>query len=279
MAGLGTIMDLNGTTIFVADSGEPSLPVLLCLHSLWFDHSMFDRLMVEAKGCYRVVRPDFRGQGRSGRPAGRAIAIETCAGDVAAVCDTLALRDIHLIGQSMGGDVAFQLMLRRPELARSLTLMGSSARAEPEDQRLWAEKWIAESRTLGIAGERTGFLMEALFGRTTLADPSKQPMLRHWRAFMERVGVSGLAPMIGVVERPGVLHALPSIDAPTLVLSGMEDRVRPPSWSEEVVAHMPNATLVRLGACGHSPILEVPDQVITLLFAHVDHAEAAGANA
>ncbi len=270
---MGTVLELNGSTIYVVDSGEADLPTLLCLHSLWFDHSMFDRLAVEAKGRFRVVRPDFRGQGRSGRSAGRSIEIETCSRDVEALCDTLALRDVHIAGQSMGGDVAWQILRRRPGLVRSLTLMGSSAREEPADQRVWAERWILESQTLGIGGDRAVFLMEALFGRTTLADPARQPMLRHWRTFMEGVGVSGLSPMIGVVERPGVLDLLPSIDTPTLVLSGTEDRVRPPGWSQEVVDLMPNAALVRLGSCGHSPILEVPDQVIPLLFAHIDYVE------
>jgi 3-oxoadipate enol-lactonase len=49
---------------------------------------------------------------------------------------------------------------------------------------------------------------------------------------------------------------------PVLVVSGTEDIARPPEWADEVVAGLPQASLLRLDGVGHSPVLEAPDVVI-----------------
>ena len=61
----GTFRDINGTSLWVADTGEANLPVILCLHSCFLDGTMFDGLVSAADGKFRVVRPDFRGQGKA----------------------------------------------------------------------------------------------------------------------------------------------------------------------------------------------------------------------
>lgn len=261
---------VNGVPIFVADSGEDWLPPVVCLHSLWFDQTMFDRFAVEAKGRFRVIRPDFRGQGRSGRAASGVISIETCAGDVAALLDAFELKRVDLVCQSMGGDVAWHLILEAPERFRSLTIMGSSARAEPADQRAWAMNWVEEARTHGIDDDNVEFLMRAMFGVSTLENPEKQGVVRHWRAFMRHVGISALDAMEGVIDRSAMVDRLAEITTPSLVISGVQDLVRPAAWSVEVSSLLPNASLMRVSHCGHSPMLEKPDIVIPAIFSHIE---------
>ena len=62
---------MTDADLFVADTGEADLPVVVCLHSLFLDHTMFDDLVAGAAGRFRLVRPDFRGQGASPRPTTR----------------------------------------------------------------------------------------------------------------------------------------------------------------------------------------------------------------
>jgi 3-oxoadipate enol-lactonase len=66
----------------------------------------------------------------------------------------------------------------------------------------------------------------------------------------------------GVIERPSAVELLPSITATTLVVSGGEDEVRPPEWSQELVDNIPDADLWTLETTGHSVILEQPAVVI-----------------
>src|SRR5580765_4839733 len=122
----GTHKKINGTTLWVEDTGESDLPVILCLHSCFLDGTMFDGLVKAAKGKFRVIRPDFRGQGKSAIEDVDIISMDQCADDMQALIDAMGIRSINVMAQSMGGDVAFRLIARRQELFRSLVVAGSS---------------------------------------------------------------------------------------------------------------------------------------------------------
>ena len=75
--------------------------------------------------------------------------------------------------------------------------------------------------------------------------------------------------MFGVIERENAVPLLKDITAKTLIFSGAQDVARPPEWSREVQEGISGADLIFLEGGGHSPIIEVPDQVIetTIAFA------------
>jgi 3-oxoadipate enol-lactonase len=262
--------------LFVADSGEADLPVVLCLHSLFMDGRMFDAFVQEAAGRYRVIRPDFRGQGRSPRPSSAIVTMDDCADDIVALLDAADLGAVHVLAQSMGGDVIFRVAARRPDLVRSMAILGSSARAEPPDQLEDFRGVVDEFRAQGFTGDLLELLMQVMFGETTRQDAKAEPMLSHWRRTFGELP-SSLAPaMLGVVERESVVGLLAGITAPTLVISGAEDMPRPPDWSDEVVEHLVDSELVRLDGVGHSVILEAPDVVIPRVLEFFDTEAARG---
>jgi 3-oxoadipate enol-lactonase len=259
--------------LHIADTGERDLPVLLGLHSLFLDGRMFDGLVDAAAGRFRVVRPDFRGQGRSAPAQTRSIDMDTCTADTIAVIDALELGPVHVVAQSMGGDVAVRVAARRPQFVRSLVLLGSSARNEPQEN-LDAFRPIAdEVERTGFAGEILETTMNIMFGATSQQDPARQETIALWR---ERIAAlpKELAPAIrGVIERESVVGLLPEVRVPALVVSGTEDFARPPAWADELVAGLPNAELLRLEDAGHSPILEVPDIVVPRVLDFLEQAE------
>lgn len=259
--------------LHISDTGERELPVVLGLHSLFLDHRMFDGLVDAVAGRFRVVRPDFRGQGRSAPADGPIVDMDTCADDTIAVLESLNAGPAHVVAQSMGGDVAIRVAARRPELVASLVLLGSSARNEPQEN-LDAFRPIAEEvARSGFQGEILETTMEIMFGQSTRADPSRQHIVAMWR---ERIAAlpPQLAPAIrGVIERPSVVDLLPDVRVPVLVVSGTEDGARPPAWADEVVAGVPDGELWRLENVGHSPILEVPDVVLPRLVSFLEQAD------
>lgn len=272
--GTAAAINVRDTVLWVEDTAESDLPVVLCLHSLWLDGTMFDQLVSDARGRFRVIRPDFRGQGRSALAHDAVIDMETCADDIDALIDHLQLRSVNLVAQSMGGDVALRLAARRPEVFRSLVMLGSSARSEPPEQIEWVRSWLDAASTTGFVGENLDTLMTVMFGESTRHNPAKQEMLNYWRARMETTPLSIWPAILGVIERKSAVSLLSRVTTPSLIFSGTEDMPRPPAWADEVAAGLPNSKLIRLEGVGHSPLLEASEVVIPHILSFLEHPRA-----
>lgn len=255
-------ISVRDTVLWVEDTGEVDLPPVLCLHSLWLDHTMFDALVEAAAGKFRMIRPDFRGQGKSAPPTSDIVDMDTCARDMEALVEKMGLRDVNLVVQSMGGDVALRMAARRPELYRSLIMLASSARGGEKDELEWVNKWLEDSYQTGFVGDSLQLLRQVMFGETTRKTVSKQAMLKHWSAMLEASPRSLWPAIRGVIDRDGCADILSAIAAPTLIFSGEEDVARPPSWAQEVADGIVLSKLVLLPGIGHSPILEAPELVL-----------------
>ncbi|MBA4607631.1 MULTISPECIES: alpha/beta fold hydrolase [Aeromicrobium] len=267
-----TTINAAGTTFHVEDTGEDDLPVVVCLHSLFLDHRMFDGLVEAGRGRFRFVRPEFRGQGASAPAESDEVTMEQAAGDTAAVMDALGLQDSLVVASSMGGDVAARLAAYRPDLVRALVFVGSSVRGEPAEK---VEEYVAfatNAAQQGFADDRLEFLQQVMLGRSTLADPQKKDVVDLWSGRMSELPPELLPAMVGVMRRKDATPLLPSIGVPALVVSGEECPVRPPDWAAELADGLPDSELVMVPRCGHSPLLEAPDtvepKVLDFLAAH-----------
>ena len=258
----GKNIQVNGTTLWVQDTGEADLPVVLCLHSCFLDGSMFDGLVRAAAGKFRVVRPDFRGQGKSALHDVDIITMDQCVDDMAALIEKMQLKSINVMAQSMGGDVAFRLIARHQELFRSLVVAGSSACGEPPEQGARFAQWVVDAGEQGFTGDILDMTMEVMFGETTRNSPEKQELMAYWRDRIAALPKTLRPAMKGVMHRESSVGLLPSINIPVLIINGEEDMPRPPAWSDEMKRELPNSKLIRLSKIGHSPTLEAPDQVL-----------------
>ncbi len=258
----GSFMNINGSNFWVADTGEAHLPVILCLHSCFLDGTMFDGLVAAAAGKFRVVRPDFRGQGRSAVDEVDIITMEKCAEDMEALIEAMGLTAINVMAQSMGGDVAFRLIAHRPDLFRSLVVAGSSACSEPPGQLAEFRQWVIDAGNEGFTGHVLDTTMAIMFGVTTRSDPAKKDLMNYWRGKIAALPKALRPAMSGVMERGSSVPLLPGIKIPVLIFNGEEDLPRPPAWSDEMARELPNGKLIRLKKIGHSPTLEAPEQVL-----------------
>src|SRR5690606_14955024 len=106
----------DGTKLCFEVSGGDG-PTLVFIHGWCCDRSYFaPQAKYFAGRGYRSVSVDLRGHGQSSAPD-QAYPMQVFADDVAWLCDQLGLSPAFFIGHSMGGIVAFELALRRPELA------------------------------------------------------------------------------------------------------------------------------------------------------------------
>ena len=98
------------------DSGQGE-PVVF-VHGSWGDLHSWGALVAELPG-YRLIRYSRRGHSGSECPPGQGL-IEEDVGDLAAIVETVGAA--HLVGNSLGAEIALRLAIARPELVRSLAL-------------------------------------------------------------------------------------------------------------------------------------------------------------
>jgi pimeloyl-ACP methyl ester carboxylesterase len=267
---------INGTALWVEDSGGDGIPVLFA-HGLLLSCRMFDAQVAALRGRYRCISWDHRGQGQSAPGAGRAVSVEQVTDDALALIRALGLPAAHFVGLSMGGFVGMRLAARHPGLLRSLVLLDTSADPEPAENlpryrllnlvaRWFGVRWVTER------------VMPILFGRTFLGDPARAEERALWRQRLAGNRRAIWRAVNGVIERAGVAAELSQVRTPTLVLVGEEDVATVPAKSERIRDLIAGATLVRIPGAGHSSSVEQPAAVTAAIAAFLARVDGAGSD-
>jgi pimeloyl-ACP methyl ester carboxylesterase len=242
----------NGIMLHVEDEGAGS-PALVFLH-YWGGSSRTWRHVVSALAPdFRTIAIDQRGWGRSDAPdAGYALA--DLADDAEGVIAALALDRAILVGHSMGGKVAQLLASRRPSWLAGLVLVAPSpptplalppgVRQEMVGAYTTRDRIIATVEQVLAAAPLAPADLEAVVSDSLRGAPAAKAA---W-------------PLAASQE--DITHAVGDIAVPTLVLSGEEDRVDPPSvLREALLPRIRNAVLRLLPDVGHLSPLEAPTAV------------------
>jgi pimeloyl-ACP methyl ester carboxylesterase len=135
------IIEANGTSLYVEQHGDGE-PVLL-LHG-WPDSARLWRHQVPvlAGHGFRVITPDLRGLGRSGRPDGvGAYRMRALVGDVIAVLDHLGVQSAHVVGHDWGAGVAWLVAMGVPDRVRTLTAISVPHPGAPGTVRQQEMAW------------------------------------------------------------------------------------------------------------------------------------------
>ncbi len=210
---MSTFISFDGVEIFYQEWGESSaLPPVVLHHGFiadanlnWVATGVVDKLVAAGR---RVVAPDARGHGRSGKPHDPAFYGESkMAGDLAVLLDTIGAEEADLVGYSMGAIVSLITATQEPRIRR-LVVGGVGA-------------GIVE-----VGGVDTRAIPNELLAEALLTDdPSTitHPGAANFRAFADAIQADRRA----LAAQARSVHAeripVERINAPTLVLAGTED--------------------------------------------------------
>ena len=266
---------INGANLHVEEFGGDG-PPLVFIHGLMLASESWAAQVAAFAGRRRTIVYDLRGQGRSEKTVDR-LDLDSLAEDAAALIETLDLGPSHVVGFSMGGFVAMRLAARRPDLVRSLTLIGPSADAEDAEDAANLPKYRALIGLVRVTGVRpfVGPLLRILFGKTFLGDPDRAAERGRWRRVVASLPRSLHRAAAASARRAPIRELLPCIAAPTLVVSGTEDRPIPPARAQAVAAAIAGARFVPVPATGHAVMIERPDLFNDLLEGFLDGVDGA----
>ncbi|WP_238652864.1 alpha/beta fold hydrolase [Paenibacillus piscarius] len=99
-------------------------PVLLLLHFSGGNLHMWDGVLPQLEQNYSIIAPDIRGHGRSDKPE-TGYHIDEMAEDIYQLLESMQVDKCHIIGSSMGAQVAVSLAAAHPELVLSLVCEGA----------------------------------------------------------------------------------------------------------------------------------------------------------
>jgi len=230
---------------------------VLMLHGIGGGHLAFaPQLETLASSGYRAVAWDMPGYGHSAP-----IEPYTFKG-LAQSCITLieALQGgpVTLLGHSMGGMVAQEVVARRPELVSRLILCGTSPSFGKPDGD-WQRDFIAQRTAPLDAGKTMAELAEVLVPQ--MVGPGSLPEgVKLATHCMAQVNPSTYRRALECIVTFDRRANLPLIHVPTLLLAGEHDRNAPPAVMKKMAAAIAGSTYLEMKGIGHLQNLEAPDE-------------------
>ena len=249
----------DGAVLNVREHGEGGTPLLL-IAGIPAVADDWDAIAVPLGRDRRVVAYDNRGGGASSVTPGP-YTTAGLAADAVALLDALAIERADVFGMSMGGMIAQEVALLAPERVRRLVLgcthagLRHAARQPRETGRAFAletDDWAERIRALAphaFASDVDADTLDAFIAKKSrdVQDPA------------------GYRAQIAAVLGHDALERLPRIAAPTLVITGDDDRVIPGESSEPLAGAIPGARLETIAGAGHLFFIEQPEDTLRVL--------------
>jgi pimeloyl-ACP methyl ester carboxylesterase len=158
-----------------------------------------------------------------------------------------------LVGFSMGGAVAFEIMRQAGHRVTRLALLNTSARPDTAEQAQDRRDQIAMTRD-GRFAAVTEVLCQSWILAARRGDLALDQVVRQ---MADETGPEGfIRQQTALMGRPGSRDGLAAIRCPVLVVTGADDIVGRPEYAEEIAAGIPQARLAVIPDCGHLSPLE-----------------------
>ena len=259
-------VEIDGATLVYRRFGESGTgaPPLVCLQHFRGNLDNWDPAVVDRlAGDREVVLLDNRGVG--GSTGAVPDNVEDMARDVLRFVDALGLREIDLLGFSLGGCVAQETALARPRLVRRIVLAGTAPQGAPRIHRwsddvhaLAAQDGLDPNRFLSLffsgSEESRAKGMQFLGRITARTDDRDEPTdLATRDAQMAALARWG-------IPDPSKLARLAAITQPAFVANGDADLMMITENSHLLARHLPNSQLRIYPDAGHGFLDQYPEQ-------------------
>jgi pimeloyl-ACP methyl ester carboxylesterase len=263
----------DGVGLATVAVGDPAAPGLLLLHGIGGAKEDFAHHLDALSERHRVVTFDHRGHGQSDKPDDeRAYSLDRMAIDTECVAAAHELRDLRILGHSMGGMVMRRFLLAHPDQARAVVFMDTSAGAPPGSDTELVAAASEVVRTGGLAAlkqlsDELDLLGSEAYQRVLVERPGFAEYADYkWHA---QSPVMWTTLMHEIVTQSDQLSELAALAVPTLGIVGEQDTMFLEPM-DAIVATVPGARLAVIPDAGHSPQFENPPAWIAAMLEFLD---------
>lgn len=256
------MIDVAGTRLHVRDSGPHNAPAVLLLHGFGSSLQTWEPWAQMLDSEFRVVRLDLPGSGLSPPDPGGVYTDQRTIDVLVALLDRLKIPKVDVIGNSIGGRIAWRFAVAHPERIERLVLISPDGFASPGFNygkppaipsvvglmRYVLPKALLRMNLKPAYGNPDALTEETV---TRYHDLLLAPGSR--AAVLERMRQS-------VLEKPEPL--LRTIHAPVLLVWGVKDAMIPIANAADYTRNLPDSRLVTFPNLGHVPQEEAPAESI-----------------
>lgn len=224
--------------------------VLLLLHGLFGALSNWNGVVERFRTRYRVLIPLLPINELPLKQAG----LEGLVSFVEEFVDWQELRDITVMGNSLGGHLALMYTLAHPVKVKRMILTGSSG--------------LFENSMGGSFPKRGDYKYIKERVEYTFYDPETITKDYIDEVFETTKSIPKAMRIVAIAksaQRHNMAAEIPNIKAPTLLIWGLNDTITPPMVAHEFDRLIPNTTLRFIDKCCHAPMMEHPEKFNDLL--------------
>ena len=165
----------------------------------------------------------------------------------------------HIVSSSLGGKVAVEFAIKYPQLVARMVLLCPSGMGDLERLPIME----------GVRHSDYEALVKSVFYRPAVID---RDLVNYYRqVFASRRWKMGLLRTVRGTNDHVVRSKLRLVQAPTLYVSGKEDKIVDPQVGREAARELPNGQHLMIPRCGHAPQIEKPWLVNRLVVHFLTH--------
>lgn len=247
----------DGRRIYWKLEGLETAPPLVLLNSIGTDMDLWDAMLPYLRSTYHLLRIDTRGHGASDVGAGD-YALSGLAEDVFAAMDDAGIAKAAVAGVSLGGMMAMEMALARPDRISALALICTSVTMDPA---AW-EARVGAVRSAGTASIADLAIERFLSPDFASCKPDVAATIRRGVIATPDDGYAGCASAIRDMD---LADRIGSIACPTLVVTGREDISTPlEGHGDAILSRIPGARHAAVSGA-HLPPVEAPGELVTVI--------------
>ena len=244
------------TGLHFLDPNPTGKPTVLLLHGLGADGTSWTlQLPTLSQAGFRPLAPDAPGFGGSPYDGG-GWNIRRVAGQMAGLLEELHTGPAHVVGLSMGGAIAQQFALDFPQMTRKLVLVSTFSVLRPEELSGWAY-FFRRAVSVVTLGQKAQAQMVAL---RLFPNPQDQELREMFVGIVLRSDPRAYRRAMLALGLFNSKRRLREIQAPTLVVTGVNDSTVSPDRQRLLVDGIPNASQVIIQNAGHAVSVDQAEQ-------------------
>ena len=259
----GKTREVNGVEVYYRESGNVNNPTLFFIHGFLGSSYDWIEMIRYYDDNYHVIAIDLPGFGASEKSIEYNYARENQANTVIELIKSLQLKDVTLVGHSMGGMISLMSAYKEPELIKELVLIGSAGLetgGSPSALPLFVYDYVVNNY----------YIQRTLFN--TAYSPSEveaglvtDQMFKEMYYYTSKIPAQVLAKFSTDADGGYLNDKFESIVQPTLLLWGSDDGFVSVENGYIMDKRLPNSKLAVIDKAGHLPFDTVLPEVIALI--------------